>query len=230
MRLRRRLPVVWPAHNHILWLCWDHLWSLAAAFYWLCLELFDLVAILPSVPEISKSWKPFWKQCWHLNVFSVEFTGSTGCTTHSCTCPCILPCNPPQSFPQPTAHFEREKIRFNNEKSEFKPQILCRCPRCTLPHWPYGNPSPGTHMYKELISLEIISPRCSLDHCMVALASRNLVKAFDTSVKALRALHTSVKILALRAWFDPEVQDLRACCNHSQALVFWQGHGSVATR
>ena len=77
--------------------------------------------------------------------------------------------------------------------------------------------------------MEIILPRCSLDHCMVALALHNLVKAFDNSVKTLKALHTSVKILSLRAWFDPEVQDLRACCNHLEAFVFWQGHGSVAT-
>ena len=151
MRLRRGLPVVWPAHNHILWLHWGHIWSLGAACFWICLELFDLVAILTSVPEISKHWKPSYRHCWHLNVFSLELTCSTGCTTHSCTCPCIPPCNPPQSFPLPTEHFERENVRLKNEQCGSKPQILCHCPQCIPQHWPYGNPSPGT--YKELNTL-----------------------------------------------------------------------------
>ena len=46
----RRLPVVWFAHNHIFWLRWGQLWSLGAPRCWLCLELFDLIAIFPRVP------------------------------------------------------------------------------------------------------------------------------------------------------------------------------------
>ena len=66
----------------------------------------------------------------------------------------------------------------------------------------------------------MILPRCSLDHCMVVLAWRNLLKA----------LHTSEKTLTAR--IDREVQSLTACCNHLilQAYVFLLGRGCAATR